>query len=156
MNPTCPICPGPRALAKNGFNAKSGTQRYRCTTKGCTYSLSDSPHAQGRPTKWGKAMTDAERQAEYRVRQEEKKAIAPIDNQITSPRFIKMSQQNTESSFVKDSQLPTHPLDMEYCPGMNKSVSPLAYEERAIPSPVTAKDLNEFLHAYFSSGKESE
>ena len=76
MKPTCPICPGDRPLAKNGCNAKSGTQRYRCTAKGCNYSLSDSPHKQGRPTKWDKAMTDAERQAEYRVRQEEK----PIDD----------------------------------------------------------------------------
>ena len=75
MNPTCPICPGPRELAKNGFNPKSLTQRYRCTAKGCTYSLSDSPHAQGRPPKWDEAMTNADRQEEYRVRQDEKKAI---------------------------------------------------------------------------------
>ena len=75
MIPTCPHCPGDRKLAKNGFNAKSGTQRYRCTAKGCTYSLSDSPHAQGRPIKWDEAMTSAKRQAEYRVRQDEKKAI---------------------------------------------------------------------------------
>jgi len=83
MRPTCPICPGDRALAKNGFNAKSGTQRYRCTAKGCTYSLSDSPHTQGRPTKWDKAMTDAERQAEYRLRQEEKKAIENTNSKET-------------------------------------------------------------------------
>ena len=82
MKPTCPHCPGDRNLAKNGFNTKSKTQRYRCTAKGCTYSVSDSPHTQGRPTKWDKAMTDAEKQAEYRVRQEEKRTIAPIDNQI--------------------------------------------------------------------------
>ena len=75
MKPTCPNCPDDRALAKNGFNALSETQRYRCTAKGCTYSLSDSLHKQGRPTKWDKAMTNADKQAEYRVRQEEKKSI---------------------------------------------------------------------------------
>ena len=79
MKPICPICPGDRALAKNGTNAKSGTQRYRCTAKGCTYSVSDSPHAQGRPTKWDKAMSSADRQAEYRVRQDEKRTIGNIN-----------------------------------------------------------------------------
>ena len=74
MKPTCPHCPGARVLAKNGTNL-SGTQRYRCTAKGCGYSLSDSPHTQGRPTKGGEAMTDAERQADYRARQDEKKTI---------------------------------------------------------------------------------
>lgn len=74
MIQTCPSHPD-RKLAKNGFNTSSGTQRYRCTAKGCTYSLSDSPHTQGRPTKGDEAMTNADRQAEYRVRQDEKKAI---------------------------------------------------------------------------------
>ena len=87
MNPTCPICPGPRELAKNGFN-ESKTQRYRCTAKGCTYSLSDSPHTQGRPTKWATAMSNADRQAEYRVRREEKRSIENInleENPMTYP-----------------------------------------------------------------------
>jgi len=74
MRPTCPICPGDRALAKNGFN-KSGTPRYRCTAKGCTYSETDGPRLPGRPLKDIKAMSNADRQAEYRVRQALKKSI---------------------------------------------------------------------------------
>ena len=72
---TCPNHPD-RKLAKNGTNTKSGTQRYRCTAKGCNYSLSDSPHAQGRPLKGDEPMSNSERQAEYRVRQDER----PIEN----------------------------------------------------------------------------
>ena len=69
---TCPNCPKcDRALSKNGSNL-SGTQRWRCK---CGYSMSDSPHKQGRPLKWDEAMTSAERQAEHRLRQDEKKSI---------------------------------------------------------------------------------
>ena len=75
MPHTCPNHPD-RKLAKNGTNTKSGTQRYRCTAKGCNYSLSDSPHTQGRPLKGDEPMSNAERQAVYKLRQDEK----PIEN----------------------------------------------------------------------------
>lgn len=155
MRPTCPICPGDRKLAKNGFN-KSGTQRYCCTAKGCTYSETDGPRLPGRPLKADgtEAMTNADRQAEYRVRREEKRTIEPIDNQTTSPRSITMSEQNSESSLVKASQLLTPPSDTEYCPELNKSVSPLVYEERSLSE--STEKMNVLLSDYFDAGTDSE